>query len=256
MRLVRVPFYAAAAVAAIAMYGASPSTDAMACPTCGSQRWAVKVLAPPLDSQVTGVAQPPAQTVAGLNLLTPPAHRPKDAFAPPSEGHAVDVTACMFYVMEQTGATGDLDYHLALADLRNPSKTLVAEIPKTTCTGACTSKFKARYDRARADLLSIPPVKALTQQIAAMRAPLGAKASPQQVAAAGFLAKPFIVEVRGFQFFDNRNHGIGGNDKGIEIHPVFALRAVNTACKPPPKAMVQQQLQRHLQELTARGTED
>jgi hypothetical protein len=256
MRLIRVPFYAVAVVAAILMYGASPSAESDACPTCGHQRWLVKVLAPPLDGQVVDVDRPPTQTVAGLNLLTKPMHPPKDAFVPPNEGHAVDVTACMYYVKEQTGSKGDLDYHLALADLRDPSKTLVAEIPNPTCTGACTSKFKAQYAAARAVLESISPVKALLQQIMTLSTPLDAKADPQRFVAAGILPKPFVVEVRGFQFFDNSDHGIGGNAKGVEIHPVYKFRAAKTSCNAPPKAVIQQQLQRYLQELRAQGTED
>lgn len=256
MRFVRSSLYAVAAFVVLAMAPQSrpaESASASCGEQCGQVRWTVKVLAHGLDSQVRDVVHPPVTDIAALNLLHVPVHRPADAFAPPDEGHAVDVSGCLWYLAEQTGSGGDLDFHLAMADLNDPSKTLIAEIPNSACELACGSSFAPRYAIARQHLLSVPQARSFLASVQLQQRMLDAKLGGQRRVARGIMNPPVRIRVKGVKFFDRSEHGIGHSDTGIEVHPVYDLVKLDGGCNAPPKGLIERQFQLFEAEFQRRG---
>ncbi len=90
-----------------------------------------------------------------------------------------------------------------LVDLiRDPSKTMIVEIPDSACQGACESKhFKDFLDARKAFLTHCgAPTKKFKR-----------------------VDPPVRVTVTGVGFFDPPGHGTGSASNGIELHPVLKI---------------------------------
>src|SRR5436309_8739932 len=55
------------------------------------------------------------------------------------------------YKLEQDG-----DFHIVIADVEDPGKTMIAEIPSPDCAGACASGRTEEFRKARAVLTALP----------------------------------------------------------------------------------------------------
>jgi len=99
---------------------------------------------------------------------------------------------------------GDLDYHLVIADHKDPTKTMIVEFPDPNCTKGATD-----YRR---------------KQMAAARAAfdLGCHGAPHS----GFGNLIGTATITGVGFFDEP-HGKGRSKHGVELHPVLAFETHN-----------------------------
>ena len=164
---------------------------------CGVERWSVKTLT---DSDAASVNfSPRPSTVAWLTSQPAPPSLPADTRIAPLEFQAFTVRALLVGYKEET----DRDFHLLLADPSDPSATMIAEIPSSECSGACSSLHAADFESARREVE------------ARFGMPTGTFQSPPgQV----------FVDVTGIAFFDffHRQRGVAPN--AIELHPVLSLR--------------------------------
>jgi hypothetical protein len=49
----------------------------------------------------------------------------------------------------------DKDFHVLIADVGDPSKTMIAEIPSPDCAGACPSGHAEEFQKARAVIMGL-----------------------------------------------------------------------------------------------------
>jgi hypothetical protein len=170
---------------------------------CGTERWAIKTLSDS-DSATPAAATPTNTSVSVLASKKAPAQLPANTRIAPIENEQVTVTALLIAWKEESGSTGDHDFHLVLADPNDHSKTIIAEIPDPQCSGACASGKVNAFKTGR---------QVLTTELGA--AP--------QVTSAVAVVPPRLVEVTGVGFFDF-NHGQDGLAPNcIEIHPVLKI---------------------------------
>ncbi len=153
---------------------------------CGEERWNVKVLQDPDAPRVASVAEP--TTIAALtDIPRPDGSRPENARLP-MELRLFRVRASLIRMLEQS----DGDIHLVLADLRDPSVVLIAEIPDSAC--APRSRRSSDYARAQTWVRAQP--------------------------------LPIEVEVEGVAFWDDHHGQAGMARNGIELHPVLRITPV------------------------------
>jgi len=111
---------------------------------CGSDRWTLKTLTD-VDVQNVDFTSIQKKTVAQLTALPKPNKRPKLHRVPPTELQTFEVEANL----TEFGAEKDRDFHIVIADVGVPSKTMVIEIPDSACQGACASAHLAEFLDAR-----------------------------------------------------------------------------------------------------------
>src|SRR5947199_6557482 len=129
-----------------AVYGFSASQHELpACGTyCGTERWSVKTLSDADRDKVDFTAK--EATVGWLVSQEHPAQSPADQRIGPIETQTYKVRARLIsYKLEQDG-----DFHIVIADVEDPGKTMIAEIPSPDCAGACASAHVEEFRRARA----------------------------------------------------------------------------------------------------------
>jgi hypothetical protein len=191
-------FVAAAGLIYRCRTGAAPAFQRAPAPIacglrCGTERWLVKTLSDPERDQVDMRAK--RTSVAELAMLPRPDVLPETGRAPGAERSTFVVDA----YLAGWDAEADGDIHLILADPKDQTITLIAEIPDPGCSGACSSGFAHAYAEARSVLEA-------------------GLARPNRE------DRPLRVEVTGVGFFD-RNHGqTGAAPNFVELHPVLALR--------------------------------
>ncbi|HEV2299247.1 MAG TPA: hypothetical protein VGR72_12100 [Candidatus Acidoferrales bacterium] len=164
---------------------------------CGVERWQIKTLT---DADVASVNfSPRPSTVAWLTSQPTPSSLPTDSRIAPLEFQAFTVRALLVGYKEED----DRDFHLILADLSDPSATMIAEIPSAECSGACSSRYASSFESARRELG------------ARFGMPANRFESPRG---------EVIVDVTGVAYFDffHRQRGVAPN--AIELHPVLSLR--------------------------------
>lgn len=162
---------------------------------CGSYRWSVKVVS---DGATLDVVHPLLVSVNYLRSLDRP-NAIDDAFAPRTtgEGRLYRVYA----KLEAFKLEDDGDIHMVLADPRNATETIIAEIPDPRCMYNSPPAFAADVARARVSfvkLFGIPPVTHFRQS-----------------------DSPIIIS--GFPFFDSFHGQDGIAPSGVEIHPVLSV---------------------------------
>jgi len=164
---------------------------------CGTERWLVKTLS---DADVASIDfSPRTTTVTFLTSQPAPSPLPADTRLAPLELQAFTVRAQLIAIKEES----DRDFHLILADPANPSTTMLAEIPSSECSGACSSQYAPSFESARTALESrfgMPPTN-------------------------GFENVPgiVIVDVIGVAFFDFFHSQRGVAPNAIELHPVLSI---------------------------------
>jgi hypothetical protein len=185
-----------AALIALVWCLAPSSTTAQQCDRhCGTVRWTVKTLTDPDASQVD--TTPQAATVEQLRLQA--RVRRRGHRRPPVELTTYRIDALLL----GWERAADEDFHLVIADPRDPSKTMIAEIPSPTCPELCRTAAAGRF-------------AALRQQVIER---LGPPSSHYHA-----LDQPLSIEVTGVGFFDFRHGQRGEAPNAIELHPVTAIR--------------------------------
>jgi hypothetical protein len=164
---------------------------------CGVERWSVKTLADADASSINFSPRP--STVAWLASQPAPPSLPEGSRIAPLEFQAFTVHALLVGYKEET----DRDFHLLLADPSDPSATMIAEIPSSECSGACSSRYASSFESARRELE------------ARFGMPANRFESPRG---------EVFVDVTGIAYFDffHRQRGVAPN--AIELHPVLSLR--------------------------------
>lgn len=100
------------------------------------------------------------------------------------------------------GKEEDGDIHIQFVDKNDPKNLhLVAEIPNPNCEQTKKSPFRNRFQKARNEFLN--------------------KYQDKSVYSKG------EFEITGVLMHDKRNHGKGGNQEGVELHPVLAIKKIN-----------------------------
>jgi hypothetical protein len=167
---------------------AAPPQAAATCGVCGTERWSVKTLS---DADRDKVHLAPREvTVGWLASQKPPAHLPPDRRVAPIETQTYKIRALLVgYKLEEDG-----DLHVVVADVEDPSKTMIVEIPSPDCAGACASGHGEDFQRARTVITELPePVS------------------------------PVTIVVTGVGFFDFFHGQAGVAANGIELHPVLRI---------------------------------
>jgi hypothetical protein len=164
---------------------------------CGSNRWTLKTLSDVDAGKVDSVSIQ-KKTVANLTALPKPSKRPKCNRVAPTEMQTFEVEANL----TEIGTEKDKDFHMVIADLGDPSKTMIVEIPDSACQGACASKHFKDFMDARTVFIAHcgAPTKNFKQ-----------------------VEPPVKVTVTGVGFFDPPRHGTGAANNGIELHPVLKI---------------------------------
>jgi len=174
---------------------AGSAAGAALSPTCGVERWPVKVLSDPDASKVR--LAPKNATIEQLRSLTRPSEIGYSRRAP-SERQVYRVEADLIgWVSEE-----DSDLHMVLAAPGDRSETIIAEIPAADCAKTTSPELVEAFRSARATV-----VKRLGP------APSGYAE----------LIHPLQVTVTGVGFFDfaHNQHGLAPN--AIELHPVLNI---------------------------------
>jgi hypothetical protein len=155
---------------------------------CGTERWSVKTLT---DADRDNVNLAPKETTVGwLVSQYPPASLPADRRVAPVERQTYKVHALFVdYKLE-----ADEDFHIVIADVEDPSKTMIAEIPSPDCDGACASGHAEEFRKARAVIMGL-----------------------------GDQFPPVTLVVTGVGFFDFLHGQTGAAPSGIELHPVLKI---------------------------------
>jgi len=145
-------------------------------------------------------------TVGWLVSQEHPAYLPTDQRIGPVETQTYKVRARLIdYKLEEDG-----DVHIVIADVEDPSKTMIAEIPSPDCAGACASRHVEEFRTASAVIT---------------------KLSNQAPRAS--------VVVTGVGFFDFLHGQTGAAPNGIELHPVLKIELESDSSLPSvssPKA--------------------
>ncbi len=172
---------------------AVPVTLTISSPTCGVERWSVKIGTDPDAANVD--LNPVPSTIFGLGAIPPPLDPPGpplNARVAPTETGVYLLNATMTLFKKET----DVDYHIVLQD--GTGRTLIAEIPSPGCVAA-SSPFAAAVSAARK------------------------KFDNRLTATTFFTSVSIPVQVTGVGFFDFIHGQTGVAPNGIELHPVLGL---------------------------------
>lgn len=167
---------------------------------CGIERWPVKTLS---DADALSVSlSPVSTTVDALRTLPKPSSYPDNARLGEVERTTYRVTATLIEMKRED----DRDIHLVIADLSDPTHTMIVELVDVTCEGAFDSAHRAQMESARA----------------AFEAACGAPTT-------AFKSLAGTATLTGVGFFDviHGQRGIAPN--GIELHPVIAVADITCA---------------------------
>jgi hypothetical protein len=170
----------------IALFLCLPATAQVRPGQCGYDRWPVKILNDKDRSRVD--FHTIDSTVSTLSAI--PIHEipyPYDRRIAPEELRVYHLKARLVSVRHEA----DSDLHLILADLNQPDKRMIAEIPAPQCAEG--SGHEQEYRTARDTVSSIPPNT--------------------------------LIEIIGVGFFDFLHEQRGAAKNGIELHPVLFLNA-------------------------------
>jgi hypothetical protein len=184
-----------------------PITLTIQSPTCGVERWSVKVGVDP-DAPQVNLNNPIATTIDNLRSFPAPVDPPgppDNARVVPTETTVWVVDATMTLFKKET----DVDYHIVIQD--DNGHTMVTEIPSPACL-------------ITTDPPRVPSYSPFSAAIANARAKFDAK----------FAATPFFqqvsvpVRVTGVGFFDFIHGQTGVAPNGIELHPILDINFLNT----------------------------
>ena len=165
---------------------------------CGEERWPVKTLT---DNDAAKVNfSPIVKTVGDLVAVKAPNGNSETSRLNATEETTFQVRARLVGYKHET----DCDFHIVIADLVNPSQTMVVEIPDPDCGGVCASPKLSDIKKARQDFAAQFP---------------NAPPDPEFKVVQGNV----VVEVTGVGFFDFAHGQTGLAQNCIELHPVLAI---------------------------------
>lgn len=174
-------------------------------PVCGQERWPVKTMA---DRDVARVdLRPQTSSVSSLRELKAPATLPKDRRVGPAEIETYVIRA----QVRETKLEDDGDIHVVLATPGRPQKTIIVELPNVECSKA-TQSWQDAMVSARQAFIGICGLPELRLK------PCSAQ-----------------VEVTGVGFFDFIHGQTGVAPNGIELHPVLAVRRLDSPAEGPSR---------------------
>jgi Bacterial Ig-like domain (group 3)/Lamin Tail Domain/Divergent InlB B-repeat domain len=182
-----------------------PITLTVQSPTCGVERWSVKVGTDP-DASLVDINNPVSTTIADLGVIPAPADPPgppDNARVAPTETRVYTIYATMTVYKKET----DVDYHIVLDD--GTGHTMIAEIPSPACILAQNPNGPGRV------LVTSP----FTQGIMDSRQ----KFDSRFTATSFFQTANVPVRVTGVGFFDFIHGQTGVAPNGIELHPVLSI---------------------------------
>lgn len=183
----------------------------------GDERWAVKMGADPSASQVQ-VQSPQPTSLHDLVNLTRPQIPTDDVTRMPSEQSVWVIDAHLVKFKQETGKTGDSDFHLVISDetllysaggAGSPTSphSVIAEIPDPACVGGRNgsvtgpSQFEAQLEAVRA---------IFTQKF-------------PSIGSGWNDAGGISVRLTGVAFFDRPHGQVGRALNGLELHPLLAI---------------------------------
>jgi len=170
---------------------------------CGSERWHVKTMSDPFASQVNrNVRVTTVDELIRAPVPTGMSAKADNVRFAPWELQAVQLRAT--FVGWKT--ENDNDYHIVVADLNDPKKTMIIEPPSSTCSGSCSSGYAPLFQAARDAF-----VKCLGNAPSQFTGPL----------------KKIVLDVTGVPMFDVLHGQTGVAPNGIEIHPVLFVSFVS-----------------------------
>jgi hypothetical protein len=177
---------------------AQTETQAACGPTCGEERWPVKTLT---DSDASKVNFTPVPTtVAGLVAVPSPDGNSETSRLNTTEETTFEVRGRLVGYKHET----DGDYHIVIADLQDPSVTMVVEIPDPACGGVCASPKLEEIKQARQQFVQPFP---------------SSQPQPEFAVVQGNVE----VDVTGVGFFDFAHGQTGLAQNCIELHPVLHI---------------------------------
>ena len=166
--------------------------------SCGVLRWPVKTMS---DADASAVNRTPAgATLATLRAFPAPKVRPQNGRANAIEKTEFGVSGNI----TKWGLESDSDFHLVLADATDPAKTIVLEVPDTTCVNGATKDVRDSIAVVRQEVVRAlgPPSVGLTA-----------------------LKTPVPITATGIGFFDF-GHATGHPPNAFELHPLLSIRFV------------------------------
>jgi hypothetical protein len=194
-----------------------PITVTFQSPTCGVERWTIKVGTDAGASSVN-LASPQRTTISNLRSFTAPADPP----GPPINSRVAPAENTVYVVnalLTQYKLEDDVDYHIVIQD---PSgQTMITEIPSPACDGS-GSPFDAGIKLARQ------------------------KFDGRFTAFSSFQVANVPVQVKGVGFFDFLHGQTGVAPNGIELHPlldiIFTAQSTTTLVSDIPTSLYGQTL--------------
>jgi hypothetical protein len=169
---------------------------------CGTERWRIKTV---FDSDAARVNFTPRNsTVSELVAMRAP-DRLEEEERSDAEKRVYSVEAVLLGWKQETGAHGDHDFHLVLADPNDLTRTMIAEVPGAECEGACSSLQAQKFTQVR---------QVLTAQLA------------QPEAHFRRFTPAWVVRVEGVGFFDIFHGQIGVAENCMELHPLLKVEFV------------------------------
>ena len=206
----------------------APITLTVVSPTCGVERWSIKVgvdddatmvhLESPVHTSISDLADPTKYPAP-----PDPPGPPVDHRVLPAETTVFVVNATLTLFKKET----DVDYHIVLQD--DAGKTMVTEIPSPACIITSTTP-------------RVPAFSPFATQISSARSKFDAHFTPSSL----FQMANVPVQVTGVAFFDFIHGQTGVAPNGIELHPIldisFTSPSTTTIASAPSPSQYQQQV--------------
>lgn len=165
---------------------------------CGEERWHIKTI---FDRDAGSINfTPRSTTIPELVSMRAPAVLGEERDSAEKQVYSVEAVLLGWKV--ESGAKGDHDFHLVLADPNDLSRTMIAESPSPDCEGACSSSQARRF--------------------AEVRQALEARLSAPQAHFRRFMPA-WRVRVEGVGFFDIFHGQIGVAENCMELHPLLKV---------------------------------
>ncbi len=181
----------------------APLTMTVVSPTCGVERWTVKVGTDP-DAGSVDLSSETRAAISDLGAIPPPANPPDNARVVPFEFHKYVINGTLMQYKLET----DVDYHLVVDD--GTGRTMIVEIPNPACV----------LDNSTPRNFINGPFNAA---IAAARQKFDNKLTAQTF----FQIANIPVQIKGVAFFDFEHGQTGIAPNGMELHPVLEINFPN-----------------------------
>lgn len=162
----------------------------------GEQRWEVKTLQDESADQIHFTPQSISFGEILAKTKTDKWSLAKDNPRQEDEFQVYRVIGKIKYV----GKEADQDIHIEFVDPTNADQHLVAEIPNPDCEITKQSNYKDNFRKVREKFIG--------------------KYQDKTVWSSGTFA------ITGVLFHDKSNHGKGGNENGVEIHPILDIEKI------------------------------